>query len=340
MRLKFLLMLLLTGPVANASDLLVPEQLEQKPLQAEVNNSYDRVSQLSYVAQNTGASVEERVDALNNLASYPSQNALVAVARGLKAQEDEIRVAAVLASSPYQVDYRWRLLSPLLDDSASAVRNAAVINLVEDFEKLNPEQQTRLSAHLQETQSALEKSSTYQSKLTLANTHRWTGNTRLAQDYYAKLLKSDDNKTTEFWLNYADTFRLSEQHIETIKILEQGIEQFPDEPNLRYSKALAQVRAGDSEHAVDTMLAAATLAETNSYFWYLHGVMQTSIDSQQAIQSFEKAYLISGAPEQLYALCEIYSTTHNPKLEGCLNELKQVAPANVVKSFEMLQPTG
>lgn len=338
MRLKLLLIMLLTVPAVNANDLSSSEQLESTSLESEMNSSYDIVSQLSYIAQNTRSPVKERVDALNKLASYPSQNALVAVARGLKAQEDEIRVAAVLASSPYQVDYRWRLLSSLLSDSASEVRNAAVINLVEDFDKLTPEQKVQLSAPLKETTSALEQSESYQSKLTLANIHRLTGNTRSAQEYYAKLLQAVDDKTADFWLNYADTFRLSEQHSKALEILEQGIERFPDEPTLRYSKALTQVRSGDNEHAADTMLIAATLAKTNSYFWYLHGVMQTPNDSQQAIRSFEKAYLISGAPEQLYALCEIYANTQNPKLEGCLKELKLAAPAHVVQNLEVTTP--
>ena len=72
------------------------------------------------------------------------------------------------------------------------------------------------------------------------------------------------------------------------------------------------------------------MAKNNSYFWYLNGVLQEELDLKKSVDAFEKAYLISGAPEQLYAVCDIYIRYDNPKSEQCLAELKKVAPDYVI----------
>ncbi|MCR9640000.1 hypothetical protein NB496_04995, partial [Vibrio alginolyticus] len=49
--------------------------------------------------------------------------------------------------------------------------------------------------------------------------------------------------------------------------------------------------------------------------------------------AFEQAYLISGAPEQLYAVCDIYVRYGNPKTDDCLTELTKVAPDYVIEEL-------
>ncbi|MFA0706234.1 hypothetical protein AB4653_10865, partial [Vibrio sp. 10N.222.48.A3] len=73
----------------------------------EMTDTQTRIQQLSYMAQDQNQSVENRTGALQELASYPSQNALVAVARGLKDQNPEVREASIIGSSPYQLEHRW-----------------------------------------------------------------------------------------------------------------------------------------------------------------------------------------------------------------------------------------
>ena len=75
---------------------------------------------------------------------------------------------------------------------------------------------------------------------------------------------------------------------------------------------------------------AAELAGTNSYFWYLNGVLQEPLDLDKATGSFELAYRISGAPEQLYAVCDIYLRHAHPKSDACMSELGKIAPPEVL----------
>ncbi|MGR5470859.1 hypothetical protein ACPV51_26955, partial [Vibrio astriarenae] len=56
------------------------------------------VAKLSYQAQDIKQPTENRIQALHELANYPSQNALVAVARSLQDQDPAIRKAAVVGA--------------------------------------------------------------------------------------------------------------------------------------------------------------------------------------------------------------------------------------------------
>lgn len=93
------------------------------------------------------------------------------------------------------------------------------------------------------------------------------------------------------------------------------------------------MRLGQKEQASKEIKSAATLAKDNSYYWYLNGVLQEEFDVTASTASFEKAYLISGAPEQLYAVCDIYARYGNPKAQQCIDELSQYAPEYVIKEL-------
>ena len=44
--------------------------------------------------------------------------------------------------------------------------------------------------------------------------------------------------------------------------------------------------------------------------------------------------MISGSPEQLYAVCDIYVRYGNEKTDDCLTELGKVAPDYVIEQLE------
>ncbi|GAL32175.1 TPR repeat protein [Vibrio maritimus] len=47
--------------------------------------------------------------------------------------------------------------------------------------------------------------------------------------------------------------------------------------------------------------------------------------------------MISGAPEQLYAVCDMYVRHNNAKTEACLGELGKVAPPYVIEQLKAKQ---
>jgi len=299
----------------------------------EMTDTQTRIQQLSYMAQDQNQSVENRTGALQELASYPSQNALVAVARGLKDQNPEIREAAVIGSEPYQLEHRWALVSPLLKDGDTLVRHTATSNLVRDFNALDDEQKAQIEPPVTELISFLETQESEKYQLLFADVLRWHNDWDKAETVYLELINTHP-KEAQVWLSYADNFRAQNKDKQAVEVLERGLESVPNNAALHYSKSLTLVRLEDKTAAAKEIEVAAKLAKDNSYYWYLNGVLQEELDIDKSTKSFEKAYLISGSPEQLYAVCDIYVRYGNEKTDDCLGELGKVAPDYVIEQLK------
>ncbi|MGR5207577.1 tetratricopeptide repeat protein [Vibrio sp. PNB23_22_7] len=291
------------------------------------------VAKLSYQAQDIKQPTENRIQALHELANYPSQNALVAVARSLQDQDPAIRKAAVVGAEPYNIEHRWRMIEPLLSDSEPMVRITAATNLVRDFSNVSSKQQQALAAPISELISFLQAKQDNDSKLLLADVYRWHYEWEKADKLYQALItQAPDN--LQIWLSLADNYRAQQRDAEAVNTLDTAIKLHPDNATLHYSKALTLVRLDDKENAASEIEKAANMAKDNSYFWYLNGVLQEDYNLGKSVKSFEQAYLISGAPEQLYAVCDIYVRYDNLKTDECLDELKKVAPSYVIDQLK------
>ena len=292
-----------------------------------------RIATLSYKAQDIKQPQAQRIQALRELANYPSQNALVAVVRSLQDSEPEVREAAIVGAAPYSIEHRWRLIEPLLTDDEARVRITAATNLVRDFSNLNKKQQQILEKPVAELITDLQADKDQSSQLLLADVYRWHQDWKKADDIYQTLVKEQPNNP-EAWLSLADNYRAQEKDRIAVETLTKAITLNPNNAPLHYSKSLALVRLDDKKSAAFEIEQAAEMAEDNSYYWYLNGVLQESYDLQKSIRSFEQAYLISGAPEQLYAVCDIYVRHNNPKTDQCLSELAKVAPKSVIDGLK------
>ncbi|MFA0549651.1 tetratricopeptide repeat protein [Vibrio lentus] len=299
----------------------------------EMTDTQTRIQQLSYMAQDQNQSVENRTGALQELASYPSQNALVAVARGLKDQNPEVREAAVIGSEPYQLEHRWALVSPLLKDTDTMVRHTATSNLIRDFNVLDDQQKAQIEPPVQELISFLETQESEKFQLLFADVLRWHNEWDKAETVYLELIKTHP-KEPQVWLSYADNFRSQIKDQQAVEVLDRGLKNVPDNAAMHYSKSLTLVRLEDKSAAANEIEVAAELAKDNSYYWYLNGVLQEELNIDKSTKSFEKAYLISGSPEQLYAVCDIYVRYGNEKTDECLAELSKVAPGYVIDQLK------
>lgn len=302
------------------------EQVQQPTLQQVI-------SKLAYQAQDQKLPTEQRVQALRELGNYPNQNALVAVARGLQDKDPVIREAAIVGAQPYAIENRWRMVEPLLKDESSSVRIAAALNLVRDYSVLTEAQRPAIEKPVDELLASLKSGTDNNTQLLLADVYRWHENWKQADDIYQALL-SKMPENPDVWLNLADNYRAQQREQEAIDTLDKAIERLPDNAALHYSKSLTLVRLNDKEQAANEIEKAANMAKNNSYFWYLNGVLQEEFSVDKAVNSFEQAYLISGAPEQLYAVCDIYIRYDNPKTDECLAELEKVAPSYVIDQLK------
>ncbi|WP_368175588.1 tetratricopeptide repeat protein [Aeromonas sp. R5-4] len=288
-----------------------------------------QIQQWAYSAQDISLPAVERADALRQLAAYPNQNSLVAVARSLRDEHALVREAAVIAADPYQFAHRWRLLSPLLDDSSAEVRRAATLNLARDYGAMNEGQLSAIGQPLAELSEYLARQQDPAQQLLQADLYRWTRQWDKAQASYEQLLANQPDNPL-IWLGLSDNLRAQQRDAEALALLNKGILALPQNANFHYAKALTQVRLDQKSEAAVTMAQAAELAGNNSYFWYLNGVLQEPLDLEKAIGSFELAYRISGAPEQLYAVCDIYLRHDHPKSDTCMSELGKIAPPEVL----------
>lgn len=288
-----------------------------------------QIQQWAYSAQDISLPVVARADALRQLAAYPNQNSLVAVARSLRDEHALVREAAVIAADPYQFAHRWRLLSPLLADISAEVRRAATLNLARDYGVMNEGQLSAIGQPLAEVSEYLARQQDPAQQLLQADLYRWTRQWDKAQASYEQLLTNQPDNPL-IWLGLSDNLRAQQRDAEALALLNKGILALPQNANLRYAKALTQVRLDQKSEAAVTMAQAAELAGNNSYFWYLNGVLQEPLDLEKAIGSFELAYRISGAPEQLYAVCDIYLRHDHPKSDACMSELGKIAPPEVL----------
>jgi len=299
----------------------------------EMTDTQTRIQQLSYMAQDQNQSIENRTGALQELASYPSQNALVAVARGLKDQNPEVREASIIGSSPYQLEHRWSLVSPLLNDTDSMVRHSATSNLVRDYNTLDQEQKAQIEQPVAELITFLASQESEKFQLLFADVLRWHNEWDKAETIYLELINTHQ-KDPQVWLSYADNFRAQNKDQQAVEVLDRGLKNVPDNAAMHYSKSLTLVRLEEKAAAAKEIEVAAELAKDNSYYWYLNGVLQEELDIDKSTKSFEKAYLISGSPEQLYAVCDIYVRYGNEKTDDCLTELGKVAPDYVIEQLE------
>ncbi|MDN3699297.1 hypothetical protein QWY97_18425 [Vibrio cortegadensis] len=299
----------------------------------EMTDTQTRIQQLSYMAQDQNQSIENRTGALQELATYPSQNALVAVARGLKDQNPEVREASIIGSSPYQLEHRWALVSPLLSDTDSMVRHSATSNLVRDYNTLDKEQKAQIEQPVAELITFLESQESEKFQLLFADVLRWHNEWDKAETIYLELINTHQ-KDPQVWLSYADNFRAQNKDQQAVEVLDRGLKNVPDNAAMHYSKSLTLVRLEDKAAAAKEIEVAAELVKDNSYYWYLNGVLQEELDIDKSTKSFEKAYLISGSPEQLYAVCDIYVRYGNEKTDDCLEELGKVAPDYVIEQLK------
>lgn len=325
-----------SAPAAQAPT-ATPTQ-DQAQQEATANPQQERIKKLSYDAQNIKLPAEERADALRQLSRYPNQNALIAVARALKDEDAIVREAAVVGAEPYKIEHRWKMVSPLLTDDVEQVRITAAMNLVRDYSTLEAKQQEMLEKPVAELIAHLKTREDAPSQLLLADTYRWHKEWDTADKMYQDLL-AKDNKNPQIWLNYADNERAQENDQKAIDILDDAIKLLPENADLHYSKSLALVRLKEKKKAAAEIKTAANLAKDNSYYWYLNGVMQEDFDLTDSTKSFEQAYMISGAPEQLYAVCDIYARYNNPKTDECLEELAKYAPPYVIDKLKKTAET-
>jgi tetratricopeptide (TPR) repeat protein/ssDNA-binding Zn-finger/Zn-ribbon topoisomerase 1 len=314
------------------------DNAEDKPF-APVFFSIDRgynqaASALSHVAQNNLQAPIIRASALARMDRVIDRNTLVAIARGLKNDDELIRLGAVRGAQGMQGAERWRLLAPRLTDSVLAVRIEAANALVSLWQSLSKTQQDQLMPALNEYLLAQD----FNADRGFAHTNKGNVYVQLGR-YLAAEAAFEDSIRIEphfanAYVNLADLYRSQRNDSASIEVLQTGELACPDNGILPYSLGLAYIRAKNTTKAIEYLRKATLVEPENPRFHYVYGVGLDSIEPRPARIAIRKAYQLSGNPQYLYALCEMQIRHKTSEVQQCLEELRTVAPEEAVNTLE------
>ncbi|MFT5397194.1 MAG: putative CXXCH cytochrome family protein [Gammaproteobacteria bacterium] len=311
------------------------EEKHFAPVFSAIDNGYQGAAQaLSHVAQNINNADIIRASALERMNGYSDKNTIVAIARGVRSPDENVRVGAVRGAEGLQLPERWRILSPLLTDKVLAVRTETARVLMPLWQSLSPQQQDQLSPALEEYLEVQNFNSDRGfSHTNKANVFVYQQKYQQAEQAYKTSIRIEPYFANAY-VNLADLYRRLNQNDKSLKTLMTGLQKIPDVGNLPYSIGLAYIRNKKIDKAVEYLDKATKIEPNNTQFLYVLGLALESIEPEKAQQAIQKAYQVGGNPQHLYALCEMQIRHQSIHVRQCINQLKEVAPPEVVKALE------
>jgi predicted CXXCH cytochrome family protein len=289
---------------------------------------------LAYVAQNPLESSIIRASALERLAQFPGRNSVIATARAVSSKQELIRLGAVSSARHYPIAERWRLLSPLLEDSALAVRSETAASLVKGWASLTERQQQHLRPALKEYQEIqLLNADRAFALVNLAGVYLATGEFNEAEASYLQAIKIEPYFANSY-VNLADLYRHLGNEAAAFNVLKQGSLAQPTSAAIPYSTGLSLLRQKQAQLAVDYFSQATELEPSNAHYWYVYGLSLEAFDLAKAQQVLNTAYDTGRNPQHLYALCEMKVRHKDSKAQLCILQLQAVVPAEVVQRLK------
>lgn len=290
-------------------------------------------NELSYIAQNKNEAPIVRASALERLANYPSQNSLVAIARGVKEPNELIRLGAAAGAEMFPADVAWRVLSPLLSDEVLAVRIEAASTLSIFWPELTPLQKEALQPALNEYIEVQEYNADRAAgRISLGNVYMNLGKLDMAEKSFNGAILVEPYNSAGY-VNLADLYRVQNKDKLGQQIFEQGILAGASDGMLHYAYALNMARVGDNEHATAQLKTATELEPQNPQYWYVLGLAARQSDKALSINALGSAYQLTNNPQHLYALCDVMIEAKHSSVDRCLDQLQKVAPAEALNEL-------
>ncbi|MCF7499978.1 tetratricopeptide repeat protein [Pseudoalteromonas sp. L1] len=273
---------------------------------------------LTKIVQNKDFPDIIRASALSRLATTPDNNAIVGIVRSVKDPEPLKRQAAIEAAMPFDINQRWKMLNPLLDDKHLPIRSEAARALapmlMEPFPSgLNERDTKRLKSALEE----YKKNQLYQSERGFSHTN--LGNLALslqqpekAKAHYLKAIQIEPIFVPAY-VNLADLYRNQQNELAAKEILNQGLAINNTSADLHYALAMSLVRSKEKRKALTHLQQATTLARDNANYHFTYALLLQDLgDMPQAIAALEQAFeLTPNNPDISYSLAQWYTAQKN-----------------------------
>jgi predicted CXXCH cytochrome family protein len=245
----------------------------------------------------------QRATLLNELASYPSEQALKLATRDLSNPAPQVREIAIHTISAFlPPQERAALLTPLLNDPVKAVRIAAARDLLSVA-------RSGLGNALDSWNKAIAEYETVQKSLA----ERAEANLNLAMLYQADgrsgeveaLLRTSLKRDPDFYpalVTLVQWLEANGRSQEAQTLLAQGLKEHPEAALLQHTQGLSLVRAGKSDQAMPFLRKAAQLEPQSPQFGYVLAV---------ALHDSGK---VAAACEELERLLKVQPTHRNARL--------------------------
>ena len=305
------------------------------PVFAALDQGQQNLGQpLSHIAQNKAHAPIIRASALARMINVKDPNTLIAIARGVKNADENIRVGAIRGATHLALHEKWRILSPLLKDKVLSVRTETARVLVSEWQKLTTEQRNILKPALDNYLDIQE----FNNDRGFAHTNK--ANVFMHQGHYDQAIQSYKNSIRinpyylNAYVNLAELYRRLKNNDASLKTLTDGNKSIPNNGHLKFNLGLAHIRNKQKAKASVFFDQATLIEPENPRYLYVHGLLLEASDLDKSQKLIRQAYDISQAPQFLYALCEIQIRHQLIGARKTLNELKSLVPKEVHEQLQ------
>ncbi len=227
---------------------------------------------------------------LSRLAAFPSRLAAETAAQKLNHADPLIRRAGVNALQSLQLEARWQLLQPLLEDPVRAIRLDVAAALADALPRLQGDDAKRLGSLIDEYREYLDYiADTPGGQLGIGNLELRLGYSILAEQAYLKALEIEPSFATAM-INLADLYRSMGSDGEARPLLERALEIAPDSANTNHAYGLLLVRAGRQDEAMKYLKAAIEQDDSSPRHVYVYAVaLDSRGDTEAAMRVIDDA---------------------------------------------------
>lgn len=305
------------------------------PIFAAADLGYSQAANaLSHISQNKQNAPIIRASALQRMSPFPNPNTLIAIARGVKSQDENIRLGAIDGAQSVKGAERWRILKPLLTDKVLAVRTEAARALLPLWPKLNTKQKLHLKPVIADYMTIQD-----------FNSDRGFAHTNKANVYMLKneLIKAEKSYKTSIriephfidaYVNLAELYRRKKIPKKSIATLKMGDKANPANGIITYQLGLAYIREKRIDAALSYFDKATQYSPKNARYQYVYGLSLEDKFPLKAQIAIESAYKISKEPQYLYALCEMKIKQKINSSQMCIKQLSQFYSKEVIHKLQ------
>ena len=291
-------------------------------------------SELSRISQTISYAGIIRASALTKMASVSNTNTIIAIARAVKNTDENIRLGAIEGAQSMASAEKWRIISPLLNDTVLSVRSGAAFALASLWQNLSAAQRAQLTPALGEYIASQQ----FNNDRSFSHSNR--GIIAAYQGQYDQAINAFkqgiaiEAHFAQTYLNLSQVYYQQGENQKSVRVLQQGIKANPDDASLPYNLGLAYIRIKDKINASQALASAIQLAPQNSHYFYVYGLSLEQHKPSDAYKALYQAFKLSNSPQHLYALCDMQVRHKSGFAKQCLAQLAPLVPSNVIDSLK------